>query len=100
MTHSRAWLSSAAVASLLFGLNFPDPNLAGGRAPLPQDFTVVAADEAQGTDQRQVQSDENADESAKMGNESGTHSGDKGAAPENDTKKIDQPPRQNPTASN
>ena len=53
MTHSRAWLSSAAVASLLFGLNFPDPNLAGGRAPLPQDLTVLAADETTGVD-RQV----------------------------------------------
>ena len=100
MTHSRAWLSLAAVASLLFGLNFPDPNLAGGRAPLPQDVTVVAADETQGTDQAQVQSDENADKSAKMGEKSGTQTGDEGAAPENDTKKIDQPPRQNPTTSN
>jgi hypothetical protein len=82
----------------VFGLNLPDPNLAGGRAPLPHDFTVVAANETQGTDQ--VQSDESADKSAKMGKESGTHSGDEGAAPENDTKKIDQPPRQNPTTSN
>jgi hypothetical protein len=100
MTHLKAWLSSAAVAGLVFGLNLPDPNLAGGRAPLPQDITVVAADETQGTEQRQVQSDENADESAKMGKESGTHSGDEGTARENDTKKINQPLRQNPTTSN
>ena len=98
MTHLKAWLSSAAVAGLVFGLNFPDPNLAGGRAPLPQDVTVAAANET-GTDQREVQSDENADESAKMGKESGTQLGE-GAAPENDTKKIDQPPRQNPTDNN
>lgn len=99
MTHLKAWLSSAAVAGLVFGLNLPDPNLAGGRAPLPHDITVVAANETQGTD-HQVQSDENADKSAKMGKESGTHSSDEGATPENDTKKIDQPPRQNPTPSN
>ena len=99
MTHSRAWLSSAAVAGLVFGLNFPDPNLAGGRAPLPQDVTIVAANET-GTDQREVQADENADKSAKMGKESGTQSGDEGAAPGNDTKKIDQPSRQNPTDNN
>jgi hypothetical protein len=96
MTHSRAWLSSAAVASLLFGLNFPDPNLAGGRAPLTQGFTVLAADETTGVDQRQVQSEENADESAKMGEKSETHSGDEGAAREDDTKEVDQLPRQNP----
>jgi hypothetical protein len=35
MTHLQAWLPSVAVASLVFGLNFPHPNLAGGRAPLP-----------------------------------------------------------------
>jgi hypothetical protein len=98
MTHLRAWLTSAAVAGLVFGLNFPDPDLVGGRAPLPQEFTLLAADETQGTEERRVQPDENADESAKMGKESGTHSGDKGAALENDTKKIDQPPRQNPTS--
>ena len=99
MTHSRAWLSSAAVASLLFGLNFPDPNLAGGRAPLPQDLTVLAADETTGVD-RQIQSEENADKSAKIGEKSETHSGDEGSGPENDTSKVDQPPRQNPTTSN
>jgi hypothetical protein len=32
-----------------------------------------------------------------MGKEEGTHSGEKGATPESDTSKIDQPARANPT---
>jgi hypothetical protein len=36
-----------------------------------------------------------ADESAKMGKDAGTHTGEHGAKPENDTKKIEQPERQN-----
>jgi hypothetical protein len=59
MSHSRAWLPSAAVAGLVFGLNFPDPDLVGGRAPLPQDFTLLAADETR-DDQHLVHSEENA----------------------------------------
>jgi len=101
MTQSKAWLSSAAVIGLVFGLNLPDPNLSGGRAPpLPLGFTLLTANETQENDQSKIQSDETADESAKMGKESGTHSGDQGATRENDTKKVDQPPRQNPTTSN
>jgi hypothetical protein len=47
------------------------------------------------------QSNECAQESAKMGKEEGTHEGaNLGATPENDTKKIDQPERRNPTTSN
>jgi hypothetical protein len=42
--------------------------------------------------QKGAPSDENA--SAKMGKEEGTHTGPtQGAPPENDTKKVDQPPR-------
>ena len=101
MTHSKAWLSSAAVIGLVFGLNLPDPNLSGGRAPVPPlGFTLLAANETQADDQSKIQSEENADESAKMGKDSRTHSGDQGSTPENDTKKVDQPPRQNPTTSN
>jgi hypothetical protein len=98
MTHSRAWLSTAAVFALLFGLNFPDPNLTGEPSPLPYDW--LAAGETQGKDQTQVQSEENADESAKMGEDSGTKTNDGAETPENDTKKVDQPPTQNPNTSN
>jgi hypothetical protein len=55
----------AAVASLTFGLAWPDPELAGGRAPFPQDYMVLTADET--TQQSEVQSEDNAEESAKMG---------------------------------
>ena len=38
------------------------------------------------------------EDSAKMGKEEGTHSGEnQGATPESDTSKIDQPARRNPT---
>jgi hypothetical protein len=60
-------------------------------------WTLLAANEPQDNDQPEVQSDTNADESAKMGKESGTHTGDEALTPENDTKKVDQQPRQNPT---
>jgi hypothetical protein len=47
-----------------------------------------------------TQRNECAKESAKMGKEEGTHEGaELGATPENDTKKIDQPERTNPTTS-
>ena len=49
----------AAVASLTFGLPWPDPQLAGGRAPFPQDYMVFAANE---TGQSQAQTEESADE--------------------------------------
>ncbi len=42
--------------------------------------------------------DENAQDSAKMGKDEGTHTGpNQGATPENDTQKVDQPERRNPT---
>jgi hypothetical protein len=100
MTHSREWLLPAAVIALVFGLSPPDPNLTGEPLPLPNDYTILAAEEPQSNKQSQVQSEESADESAKMGEETGTHTGDEAATPETDIKKVDQPPRQNPTTSN
>ena len=48
-----------------------------------------------------IQSSECAEDSAKMGKEEGTHEGaNLGATPENDTQKIEQPDRRNPTTSN
>jgi hypothetical protein len=35
------------------------------------------------------------DESAKMGKDEGTHTGEHGAKPESDTKKVEQPERKN-----
>ena len=100
MTQLRAWLLSAAVIALVFGLELPDPKLTGEQSPLPNDYTLLSADQTQSNEQRQVQSEDNADESAKMGNDPGTHTGNEAPPSENDTKKVDQSPRQNPTTSN
>lgn len=81
MTQSRAWLASAAVIALLFGLEFPDPKLSGEPSPLPNDHTMVLAAGERPTDQRQTE--ESADESAKMA-KPGTQTGEEISAPEND----------------
>jgi hypothetical protein len=47
-----------------------------------------------------AQGNECAGESAKMGKEEGTHQGAHlGASPENDTQKVDQPDRKEPTSN-
>ncbi len=57
------------------------------------DILLVQADPA--TD---AETKSNAEESAKMGKEEGTHSGEnQGVTTESDTSKIDQPARANPT---
>lgn len=101
MTPSKTWLASAAVIALLFGLEFPDPTLNGEPSPLPNDHTMVlAANEGLSDDQSQAQSEKNADESAKMGKESGTQTGGEPTVPEDDTKKVDQPPGAHATNAN
>jgi hypothetical protein len=62
MTQSRACLVSTAVIALLFGLEFPDPKLSGEPSPIPYDHTMEIAGVT--PDQRQTQTEENADESA------------------------------------
>jgi hypothetical protein len=48
-----------------------------------------------------LQSNECAEESAKMGEDEGTHEGaNLGTASEHDTQKVDQPPRRDPTTGN
>jgi hypothetical protein len=77
---------------------------------LPLTGAAMAADAAKATTEGDcekaggawnAQSSKCAEESAKMGKEEGTHAGaNLGATPENDTQKIDQPERQNPTTGN
>jgi hypothetical protein len=56
---------------------------------------MLAADDAPPAD---ADTDASGQSSAKMGEEPGTHTGDdQGATPENDTQKVDQPPRRNET---
>jgi hypothetical protein len=86
------WILPVVIAALTVGHVGTNLSLVGERSPFPQDYSVVA--------QGQVQSEENADQSAKMGEDDATKSGDESATPEIDTKKVDQPERQNPTTSN
>jgi hypothetical protein len=66
--------------------------LAGEGAPVPGGSVIspedAAPDDAGGTG------------SAKMGEGEGTQSGDQGTTKENDTQKVGQPPRRNPTTNN
>ena len=70
-TRGNAWLGSAAAIALLFGLEFPDPQLTGEPSPLPNDHTMVTAANEEPSDQTQVQSEVDANESAKMGKDPG-----------------------------
>ena len=92
MTQFRGLLVITAAIALLFGLEFPDPKLSGEPSPLPNDHTMVLAADEGASGQPQAQTEENADESAKMGKESGTQTGGEPTVPEDDTKKVDQPP--------
>ena len=97
MTPSKIWIFPAAVAALTIGHVGYKPKLTGEGFPFPPTYTVVAADQTLSDQQNQVQSEENADESDKMG---GTQAGDEANTPGSDTKKVDQPPRQNPATGN
>jgi hypothetical protein len=67
-------------------------------APLSPSYMIIAADD---TAPNAGETEENAEDSTKMGKEEGTHKGENlGATPENDTSKIDQPARRNPTTGN
>ena len=59
--------------SLTFGVPWPDLQLSGGRAPFPQDYIVLTANEW--IHHGQVQSQQGA-EFAKMSEKSGTQSGE------------------------
>jgi len=93
MTQSRLVLS-AAVAALMFGVTGAVAAQSEQGAAVAQQTLVIAADDAAPADD----TEENAEDSAKMGKDEGTHAGpDLGATPENDTSKVDQPARRNST---
>ena len=66
MTHLRTLLVSVPAIALTFGLQFPDPKLIGEPSPLPNDGLIVLAANDEQSAQPQVQTEENADKSAKM----------------------------------
>ena len=82
MTNSKLILTASAAALLLSAAT--SAAMAAERGALAQNDIVIAADD----------SDKG---SAKMGEGAGTQAGDEGATQENDTQKIDQPARHNPT---
>jgi hypothetical protein len=89
MTKSNLVLVAAA-AALTFGVmgNTATPN-----SPLSKSDSLIAGEEGAPSN---TSTDENAEDSAKMGKEEGTHTGTNlGATPESDTSKIDQPARRN-----
>jgi hypothetical protein len=86
MTNSKLILTAFA-AALMLGV-FSYAAMAAERAAPAKSGIVIAADDS-------------AKGSAKMGEDEGTNTGeDQGATPENDTQKIDQPPRRDPGTSN
>ncbi len=98
MTHTRTMLASAAVIALTVGVLSRADVPSEQEAPPVPEHLIIAADD---TATQAGRTDESAEGSAKMGEESGTHEGaDLGATKENDTDKIDQPARRNPTTSN
>lgn len=98
MTQGRTFMASAAVIALTFGIGGQTPRPVPPEQPLSTgDIVIVTNDAAP----QAGQTEDSADQSAKMGQEAGTHEGDNlGATPENDTAKIDQPARRNPTTDN
>jgi len=96
MTKANMLMSlTATTLSLGFSVQ-PHP------APFWETNIVIAGEES--VPKGNVQSDEDSSgaKSAKMGKEEGTQTGgaNQGTPSENDTQKIDQPPRQNPTTGN
>jgi hypothetical protein len=93
MKHANMLVASAAVIALTLGVTSRADTDKQTQAPLPLGSFIVAADDTPAAGKV-----DDGEGSAKMGEEPGTHEGDNlGATPENDTSKIDQPARRNPT---
>jgi hypothetical protein len=89
MTKTSTLIASAAVIALTLGVTSRADVPTEKESILPPGAIIVADDEAQS---------QNTQGSAKMGEEADTQEGtDIGVVPENDTKKVDQPDRRNPT---
>ena len=96
MTEARV-LIAGLVAALALGA------MSGTAATAcPYGDRVLAADESQAPAATTEKTDKaHESDSAKLGQEEGTHTGgNQGAKPESDTDKIDQPERRNPTTGN
>jgi hypothetical protein len=86
MTQGKILLAFLAVTLIMMGDS--------ARAASP-DPVVIAGNEAETAG---ATTEGSGEDSAKMGKEEGTHTGpNQGVTPENDTQKVDQPERRNPT---
>jgi hypothetical protein len=107
MTKTKLVLT-ASVGALIFGVAGYVAAASEQHDVIAKHRIVVAADDSAAGDDSGAadgsaagDDDANSDGSAKMGQDEGTYVGeDQGSAPENDTDKIDQPARRNPTTSN
>jgi hypothetical protein len=97
MTQAKI-IAAAAVAALTFGITSEAPMPFEHPAPIAEQDILVVENQSVPAGS---QSKENADEWARMGKDEGTYSGeDHNVTPENDSDKIDQAARRNPTTSN
>ena len=96
MTPSKIWIFPAAAAALTIGHVGYDPKLTGEGFPFPPTYTVLAAE--QPAEPSSIRRE--CGPVCKIGKKSGTQAVDEADTPESDTKKVDQPPRQNPTTGN
>jgi hypothetical protein len=87
----------AALAAVTFGVTAQAAEIDRGTS-LSNSNIVIAADDAAPDAAQAAPAAEGAQGSGKMGEESGTHTGpNQGSPPENDTDKVDQPARRDPT---
>jgi hypothetical protein len=94
MNNAKSLLMSAGAAALSLGFSLqPHP------APFWETNIVIAAEQTSPQGNAQTDEDSSGAKSAKMRKDEGTQAGGahQGTPPENDTEKIDQPPRQNST---
>ena len=97
MTLARTYIVSAAVIALTFGIGDQTLTPVPNEEPLSNgDIVIVTNDTAS----QAGQTEDSADQSAKMGKEEGTNEGENLGATPSDTAKIDQPARGNPTSDN
>ena len=94
MTRSGTWLASAAVIALTIGVTSRADMPTEHELPLPPGSMIVAAED---TTAGVGQTEESAEDSAKMGKEDGAQEGAQlGETPKTDT--DNQPPREDKTA--
>ena len=94
MRQANAALTVATVAALAVGVTTGGGTHQSDRAPPSKSDILIVQNDAQNAPGTEASTDE----SAKTGKEEGTHTGSTmGATKENDTDKVDQPERSNPT---